>query len=401
MEKTRKKVPGTIAKIALMFAAFWTMADMFVVSPLLDTIGATYPDAPYIAINWLYCLSQGTVILGTLFVTAMVTRLSKKNMIILGGCIVLVSGGFGGLVPGIPLMLVLRGFEGFGAGICISLIPMLIAELWEDEKTRNQMNSWQAATGCLFGALCSSLTGIIASRSSWRYSYFIYFFSIVCILLLAVGLPKGEPEIKQASGDTKAKMNGQAWELFAFAVIFGILSSCVFAQISFLITEYGIGDVATSGMAGTVNTIGSFAGSMCLPFLFGKLRGRMEGSGCFLMGLGGILLLLSAFIVKSSLLIYVGMFIFGFGNGAIFPYLFCKAGIICEPNSESLTIAWANIGYYVGMFVSSFVVSGLLLISNHASFPIGFEVVGCILYGLLAFALDGKTRAAKSGLYRE
>ena len=95
------------------------------------------------------------------------------------------------------------------------------------------------------------------------------------------------------------------------------------------------------------------------------------------------------------------MFIFGFGNGAIFPYLFCKAGIICEPNSESLTIAWANIGYYVGMFVSSFVVSGLLLISNHASFPIGFEVVGCILYGLLAFALDGKARAAKSGLYRE
>ena len=123
-----------ITKIALLIAAFWTMADMFVVTPLLETIAGVYPDAPGIAINLCYCLSQGTVIIGSLFVSFMSTKMTKKSMMMLGGFLVLIFGGFGGLVPGLPLMLIFRAIEGFGAGICITLIPTLINELFEDEK---------------------------------------------------------------------------------------------------------------------------------------------------------------------------------------------------------------------------------------------------------------------------
>ena len=391
-----------ITKIALLIAAFWTMADMFVVTPLLETIAGVYPDAPGIAVNLCYCLSQGTVIIGSLFVSFMSTKMTKKSMMMLGGFLVLIFGGFGGLVPGLPLMLIFRAIEGFGAGICITLIPTLINELFEDEKERNTLIGVQAAVGCVCGALSASLSGIIAEKFSWQYSYFIYFFSIIILMLIAVGVPKTPKDAPAPSGE-KVKLNSASWGIFIMAILFGVLSSGMFGYASYVVAETGLGGAAVAGMANSFIQIGSFFGSMLMAIIYAKCKGYIEPIGWLSMCLGGVIFMAAAVIIKSVVVAYIGGIFFGFANGLLFPWLYAKAAIVCAPNTEAKTIATANIGYYVGMFGAIFFYEAMLnTLKTSSSATVYFMTIGAAIYFIFGLMKNLKNHGElKSGASAE
>lgn len=372
-----------VTKLALLIAAFWTMADMFVVTPLLETIAGVYPEASGLAVNLCYCLSQGTVILGSLFVSYMSTKITKKNMMIFGGILILLFGGLGGLISGfggIPAMLVFRAFEGFGAGICITLIPTIINELFEDEKERNTLIGVQAAVGCVCGAASAALSGYMAEATSWEYSYFIYFFSIIIILLVAAGVPK-TPKDKPAVENQSVKLNAASWGIFVMAILFGILSSAMFSYISYIVVDAGLGSSAVAGTASSIVQIGSFCGSLLMAVIYARFKGYIEPIGWLAMCLGGIIFMASALAVKSLLLAYIGGLIFGFSNGLLFPWLYAKAAIVCAPNTEAKTIATANIGYYIGMFTAIFFYEAMLTVFNAtANITVFFMIAGSGIY---------------------
>lgn len=378
-----------MTKIALLIAAFWTMADMFVVTPLLETIAGVYPTAPGIVINLCYCLSQGTIIIGMILVPALVTRVTKKNMMIGGGGLVLIFGGFGGVVPGLPLMLFFRAVEGVGAGICITLIPILLNELIKDENERNTLIGVQAAVGCVAGALSAFFSGYIASHFSWQYSYFIYFFSIIIILLIIVSVP-GTGKEKPAPKGESVRMNRASWGIFVLAIFFGLLSSAVFGYISYVVVDTGLGDVSTAGTSGSVVQVGSFVGGVAVAALFKKLKGYIEPFSWLLMLIGGSVFLISAFTIQSVIIAYIGCFIFGIANGILFPWISIKAATICAPNTESKTIAAANIGYYIGMFGAIFFYEAFLAITHTSSVStIYLMIAGAAVYfvvGIIAAA---------------
>lgn len=384
-ERTRYRVTF-VTKIALLIAAFWTMADMFVVTPLLETLAGVYPDAPGIVINLCYCLSQGTIIIGSLFVSFMNTRMTKKSMMLAGGFLILIFGGFGGMVPGLPLMLLFRGIEGFGAGICITLIPTLINELFEDEKERNTLIGVQAAVGCVCGALVASLSGYIAEAAGWQYSYFLYFFSVVILLLIAFGVPK-TPKEEAAPKEAPVRLNAASWGIFVMAILFGVLSSGMFGYVSYIIADTGLGGAAISGTASSFIQVGSFFGSVLMAVIYAKCRGFIEPIGWIAMCLGGAVFMAAAVIAGSVVLAYAGSVIFGFSNGLLFPWLYAKAAMVCAPNSETKTIAAANIGYYVGMFGAIFFYEALLSAMNsNVRVTVYFMVICsavCAVYGLI------------------
>lgn len=389
---TTKKYNVTfLTKIALLIAAFWTMADMFVVTPILETIAGVYPDAPGLVINLCYCLSQGTVIIGSLFVSSMSSKITKKNMMLFGGFLILIFGGFGGF-GGLPVMLIFRAIEGFGAGICITLIPTLIDELFEDEKERNTLIGIQAAVGCVCGALVASLSGIIASTFSWQKSYFIYFFSAIIIILIAVGIPKTEKDAPALKGE-KVKLNSASWRLFVMAILFGILSSAMFTYVSYIMAETGLGNAAQAGLASSFVQIGSFFGSMLMAFIYSKFKGYIEPIGWIAMCLGGAVFMLASVAVKSVALAYVGSVCFGFSNGLLFPWLYAKAAIVCAPGTNAKTIATANIGYYVGMFGAIFFYEAMLGIEGtSSSTTVYFMIAGAALFAIVGIIINLKTK---------
>ncbi len=380
MEKKKTYRINAVTKIALLIAAFWTMADMFVVTPLLETIAGVYPDASGLLINLCYCLSQGTVILGSVFVSFMSTRMPKKNMMLLGGLLIFVFGGFGGVVPGLPLMLLFRGIEGFGAGVCITLIPTLINELFEEEKERNTLIGVQAAVGCVCGALVASLSGYIAEAFGWEYSYFLYFFSAVILFLILVGVPK-TPKEEAVPKEEASKLNKASWGIFVMAIFFGVLSSGMFGYVSYVVAETGLGGAAVAGMENSFIQVGSFFGSMLMAIIYSKCKGFIEPVGWLAMCLGGLVFMVAAVLTGTVALAYAGGVIFGFSNGLLFPWLYAKAAMVCAPNTEVRTIAAANIGYYLGMFGAIFFYEAMLsVLGVSACATVYFMIIGAAIY---------------------
>ena len=372
-----------VTKVALLIAAFWTMADMFVVTPLLDTIAGVYPESSGLAINLLYCLSQGTIIIGSLFVSFMSTKMSKKTMMLLGGFLVLIFGSFGGMIPGVPMMLVFRGIEGVGAGICITLIPTLINELFQDEKERNMLIGVQAAVGCVCGAAVAALSGVIAEKIGWRYSYFIYFFSIIIIVLIAIGVPKTPVDAPAAKGE-KQKLNGASWGIFVMAILFGLFSSALFGYASYIVAETGMGGSAVAGYSNSFIQIGSFIGSMAMAGIYAKCKGYIEPIGWLAMCLGGVIFMVAAVLLKAPVVAYIGCLCFGFSNGLLFPWLYAKAAIVCAPGTDAKTIATANIGYYIGMFGAVFFYEAMLNIFKTTSLTtVYFMIVVTAIYTVI------------------
>lgn len=386
-----------MGKVTLMIAAFYTMADMFVVSPIVGNMAESMPGASGLQLNLAITLSQLTVIIGTLAVAKLVYSFSKKSLMLFGGLVVLVFGGFGGLIVDINYNLIMRAMEGFGAGMCITLIPSMIAEMFEDEKTRNSLMGIQAAVGCVFGAICSALSGTIAVQLGWQKSYFIYFFAIVIILLQVFTIPKLPAETKAINNGPKAKLSGSTWTWSLVAMLFGVLSCAVFMVIANLVIDNKVGDAAVAGLVSSAITVGSFMGSMVMTAVYSKIKNQIDTVCWLLMAIGGSLIFIACISIGSLPLLYVGAFIFGVSNGILFPWLYAKAAIIAAPNTESQTISLTNAGYYIGMFVSAFFYQlvGTIFNNNSAGFIILTMVTGCCILAAIMFILGIKNKDKK------
>lgn len=371
-----------MTKVTLLIAAFWTMADMFVVTPLLQTIATAYPDASGLAVNLCYCLSQGTIILGSLFVAHMSSRIVKKHMMILGGILVAIFGGFNGLMPGIPMMLVFRALEGFGAGMCITLIPTMISDLYHDENERNKLMGFQAAVGCVFGSALAALSGYIADAVGYEKSYFLFFISIIVTILVIAfvpATPKDKPEIV----GEKVKLNAASWGVFVLAIIFGLLSSALLTYVSYVIEGNGLGTASQSGLATSIIQIGSFVGGLIMAAMYSKIKGYLEPVSWLASAIGGIMLMIAALVTKSVILAYIGCLMCGFTNGILFPWLYAKSAIVCAPNTEGKTIAYVNVGYYIGMFAAVFFYEAILTATKaSANLTIYILIVGAAIYAI-------------------
>lgn len=361
-----------MAKIAMMIAGFYAMADMFVVSPIVGDIATAFPDASASAIEMTVALSQLTVMVASLLCAPLARVLSKKTLLLIGAVLVAVAGGFGGAVHDITYILVMRGLQGFGAGFCITLTPIIIAELTEGDEMR-RLIGWQTAVGCALGALCSVISGKIAVTLGWDKSYYLYFFSLVIIAVVLVWLP-GTPVEQKTDRAEKPNINTATWLWCVVALLFGVLTSGLFIKEAVYFQETGIGDADFAGASQSVITIGSFVGGLILARLYRTVKGFMDFVPWFMIGLG----IAAIVFFQSHPIIYIGSFLFGLGNGILFPWLFAKGVAMATPGTETASISFINVAYYIGMFVAVFVYQGLGSLFNDESALFAFT---CMLAG--------------------
>ncbi len=394
MEQTKKK--GSImTMIALMFCGFFCMADVFVVSPVVGEIAGTFPNAGTIAIDMTVSLSMLFILVGSFICIPLRTRMPKKTLLLIGTLLVIIFGGCGGMVYNLGYNLVFRALEGLGAGIGITLAPVMVGEFWEGNKLENIIG-WQNALGCVLGAIASFLSGIIAVKAGWGKSYFIFFFFIIIFILIAVFVPKTEKEPVPAKED-RPKMNRASWGWILVAFIFGMCVNILFIKEGIYFEEVGIASAAAiAGTAQGLGQIGSFLGGLILGIFLKKLKTFSDP----VMWLTFIIGLLIVLVGQGRVILIIGTFIFMFGNGILFPWLFAKVPSIAAKGTETATTAFVNALYSLGMFASGYVFSGLAIAlgNDTAGFALKIDlivvIIMTVIFLILGFTGLRKKKAA-------
>ena len=128
-----------------------------------------------------------------LFSGKLASRVDKKKLLLTGMTLFGVFGVAGGFVSNFGLLLLMRVLFGVGLGIMTPLSTSLIFDFAPDQKRRSKLLGIQGASYQLGGLLFMSLSGILASIS-WRYSFMVYAFVIISIILALLFLPAMPPK---------------------------------------------------------------------------------------------------------------------------------------------------------------------------------------------------------------
>lgn len=388
-----KKV-SFFTKLTIVLASFFMMADVFAVAPIMHELANTFPNASVATIGLCYTISQITIIPVAFFCGRLATIFRKKTLMIVGAVLIAIGGGLGGQYLSIPYILIMRALEGVGAGLCVTLAPAVIAELFPDDKEMTRMNGIFGAVGALYGAIISIISGKLAITFSWQSSYFIFFFSIVLLALIIAFVPSTPPEIVEEQAE-KPKMNKSTWFWGCGVFVFAILTNCVFMLAAGYLAETGTGAADTAGILTSLITIGCFIGGLVLSWLTTHVN-KFVVFICYLLLSVGIIVIMS---VDNTMVIYAGGLIWGLGYGIFFPYIFARATLLASPNSETHTLSVTNSFYYLGMGLTAFFIEYVGKILNDPSAVASFRFLAAVyvvfaIYYVIKGLVDSKKNQA-------
>ncbi len=398
MSETTKHKLSIMTQIAILLLGFYAMADMFIVSPLLGEIQMAFPDTSPTTVQMCYAVSQITILISTLLCIPLVRKTSKKTLLVIGALLVGLGGGFGASVDNIGYMLVMRCIEGIGCGFIITLIPVVIAELYNEYKTQ-QLIGWQAAAGCGFGSLLAILSGSWAVVYGWQTGYWLYFISIALMVLIIAFIPKTpvDKPIPKEEQVLPPRINKDVGVWSIVVLVFALLTNCIFIFEATFMMETGIGmtpegvdaSAALAGSTQAVLTAGSAVGGILMAIFSKKFRSFLEFF-CWAMVAIGSTLLFFAINGGNVPLSYIACAIFGLGYGTFFPWFYAKTTMICNPGAETKSMSLINCAYFIGMFVAVYFYLALQTLANNSTsaFCFNFMMIACVIVAVI-FLITG------------
>ena len=376
-------------QIAILIAAWMTMACDMIITPILGDIGNAFPHASSLMTGMAYTIAGFAFIVASLITPRLCRRYSKRSLMLAGAFIAIICGGFGGIIMNLPFIIFMHFVEGFGAGICTNLIPSLIVDISEGEDEIVRLNALNGVIGTVAGFICSSLAGVVAVKWGWQSAYYLFFLGFIVFVWQIIFLPKTSlDEIKKEA--PKEHMTARTWIWTIEVFIFSWLVNIMWTYLAVYIDEASIGDAGTAGFAFSLITATSFIGG----FLMIPVTKRLKQYSMLFCCACWIISLLITLNAASAVMIYLGALVWGLGQGVVFPYMFANASLIAASNSETLTICWTTIAWYLAVGITTVLYAPIARIFHNPSgeFALKVELVGMVLYLVLVLLRAGMQR---------
>ena len=423
-------------KRALLSISFLSIMSFTLISPLLDQIGDSFPEASDLQIKMLVNLPLVISVLSGI-VVGFISRLGGKKLILLL-CIALYTlCGAGSAAAGsIGMLLILRALLGVGLGGITVLSTGMVSDFFSGEQATKVVGQTQASAH-IGNILMTFFAGLLAT-ASWRYALLLYLSGGVVFLIVLTCLPgssrkkktsetkagrKGEFFSRQAASDgqpskyqtaSPAKRESESaqdaasptlntdtgvtapaakkeqktpFPLAACLLLAGLIGvfylgfSCVSLSTATLAADLGKGSYH-AGILLMLFAAGGFFGSTAMPGLKKQL-GHWGPLFCVLCT-GGLFFCVGG--SKELANIAAAILAAGFFGGALSAYFFAEALSVCPPDKKEIGTALVRAGQSAGSFSFPFL-AALILGGEHSRQPGPlFLYAGCLL-ALLAIIL--------------
>lgn len=347
--------------IAIMLCNIAVMGEM-VIMPLTYNLYNAFPENLG-AVNFMVSGPVLIMAIASFAASALCRKLSKKNIIIIGGIIFLMGSVFGIMIENIPFIIFTRCLMGIGEAFVNVGAMAMIAEVYVDENKRATFMGIYNAVMSGIGALMSALAGILAA-TAWQNAYRTYWLAIPMLAAMILFLPSIKPQASEAyenaHGGKKESIGIRFWLMLVTFIIFNFIYSIPTFYMSVYIIESGIGNVTFAGMFSAIATIGGVFMGLIFGFIYKKL-----GRKTSLIGFAGMLIAVSLiYFVPSSTSIIIAAILIGCSYATVFAFTYTQAPAVVPVSRIDDAIGIVSAAYAIAMFGTTFIITWVMSVMN-------------------------------------
>jgi len=377
MDKKKNWVLAAIACLSFYFMG----GTAGIISPALQSLAEEYPNVPFTTILLAGSIPSLLSVPASLLCGAMAGRKISFRTLGIWACILI---GIGGAAPYVlrsswTVILISRGVFGFGFGIVMATMAVLITRLFEGTRQAKLLGYGTAAMA-VSGVVLPLISGMLVVKNV-HLMWLLHLIGLVAFLIVALWLP--EPEKVAATGTDKSTEKVHI-PFYAWIIIIGFSIACMAMYSGFLgsstvVAEENLGTAAAAGLIISMYFAGNFIGGLTFA-QFTKLTGRLN-LGLSLL-IGGIGMVFMAF-GGSIILLYIGFLLVGIGYGGLwFPAMYTVLGQIVSPGSMAMAGALvAGISSLAGFITPYWMSFSANLLGNPS--PRSAFLTGTVVYAIL------------------
>lgn len=376
---------------ALLLFSFMTSADSMVLMPIIDLLSTqVFPEYSYATVS---LISQASALALAIIsvVSGALIRFGEKRLIIVGTLLFSIGGVSGSFITNLYYIIFTRLFEGFGAGLVMTVSLMMIPELFREQKQVDKIMGYNGVIMAVFSGVLTFTSGYLA-MVSWKLPFAYYAVGFVILAFQIAYIPSDRKEDVDGHESTMARSRvTREGVMHALGgLMFGISSSFFFVCLSGVLAENNIGDATIAGTASTFNTIGSFVSGFLFAMVFGKLK-NYSFTVFYAIMIAAWAIILDA---GSSTVVFAAAVVNGFAWNWFFTGYLAKASIISDESSTEANMGLAKGCFYLGMFITPFAMTAISAITGNASTVFAMRAA---LYIMVVLALIHLISAFVSG----
>lgn len=345
--------------LTLILVTIALMADMVIV-PVAQNLFEEFGDVNVGVLNFILA---GPVLIGGLSGLAagkLMQYISKKKLLIIAFIIFSIGAILGNAVHSAYYIAVMRVLVGIGMGALSVCSMAIIAEIFIDESKRSTMIGVYNGGMAAMGAALGWISGFVATLG-WTMVFRIYLVAIPILVMIFLFIPADEIEpVTESKSDSVGSDDEKVhWpRLFALSAAFLMFTSLyfiVFFQISMIVAEKGIGDVALSGTLSALGTVGSFFACTLFGAYYNILKRGTPIVGYGIMAISYGLLYYSANPIVAGIACILLGAMFGLGLS----YYFMRCTIIVPESKIPMSLGLVNLASAFGGFLSVYLATFL------------------------------------------
>ncbi len=372
-----KKVAVSIFLTALAFGL-----NIVGISPILAVINTKYQEYGTGVIQLLQTIPYLLLMLGSLLVGWLTTKISKKKIVLIGLLIIGVCGVLPFFSESFIVLVISRVLIGFGFGITGPMNTAVAAELIPEDDRAAYMGLHVVGMG--IGTMLGSMLGGALAAISYRNYYLIYLFPFIA--MVGVQLLLSETPTAKADKASGVKLNRMVYIISFASFLHTLFINAYSTNIGIYIADSISDNTSLAGMVTAVNA----AFALLTGLFFSKISAKLKsftlpfsiicaavGYGLVLTvkGMAGVLIVsalcgvsLSCFMAIGSYLISIsveqdavakasGIFsVIGGIGGLIAPIFMGNAAKLClGANTASNQFVVAFVGMLIFAVIASFI----------------------------------------------
>jgi len=344
------------------------------IPPVLEQIAARFSHVSVSLVQSLMTIPSLLAMVIALVSGWLVTRISKKKLLLFAGFSAAVTCLMPLLTDSFPLLLISRTLYGVPLGLAAALNTAVVADFFQGEARVTAMGI-QSVTIGLGIMIVSTVSGWLG-QLGYRFTYLLGILGFVSAIILLLCLPD-TGKAKTADGE-KIHPNKTVWQAGIFTALEFLFLITFNTNIALHMSGKLAGDTAAAGLLTGMYAVAQIPAGLFLKHI-NRVAGRYTlpfamGSFC----LGGVLLIL---FPESLPMLALGAFFCGFSQGAFVPQAMVESANAVPAAASALAGAFVTSGMCIGQLISPAIlnnVTGLIFGSATTSNVYLVAVVGML-----------------------
>lgn len=385
---------GIMQLFALIFVAiiFNTNTSSFVVI-MADIAEAFKPQGMTTTqLSMMQTLPTLVMIPSILFSGWLLTRVSKKWIVVSGWLVYGLCGFALYFVQDYRVFLVVRGLMGVGLGLVNPQSRSMIAQVLSGDKVASTMGYLSMFGGFISFSISIGM-GYIAA-ANWRNGLLLFpVFTLIAVVLALAFIPTLPVEPKKAQLIQEGK--NEPYGKFVFSMwMAGFCIFCIATVIQVrtapFVRELGLGSTTLTGWVSAAASLGTFFGGWLFGFWHKKFHRWTFPIACAWAAVGYFTFCTAHSIPQ--LLIGAGIAANG-SLGSLMPYLTSRVALAAPVTRKSMAITTLTILNFLGQFSATYYIMFVdKVMGKNAALTLGSVSVSFAILSIAGFIFVAKTK---------